>query len=216
MKKVTLWATLLATLLLCACSLNWDAKLKAAQDYCDSTNWTLTQQDNLYVCTYEDGSVCESEDFREGSCIDLEESNEDEYAEARALVDTEEKRIAACEEKTLFTLNINEADFTWEDESEAGASFARNGHVNYEKNSTADGEMVTASDDIFCFIDMVDWTTTVELSNHEYLWEAEENNENNDEVENEGNEEIVSWDPLIDETEPADEPVAEVSEWTAE
>lgn len=181
MKKVTFWATLLATLLLCACSLNWDAKLKAAQDYCDSTNWTLTQQDNLYVCTYEDGSVCESEDFRKWSCIDLEENNnEDEYAAARALVDTEEKRIATCEEKTLFTLNINEADFTWEDESEAGASFGRYGHVNYTKADGADGEMWAASDDVYCFIDMVDGSTTVELSNHEYLWAAEENNEEQD------------------------------------
>lgn len=184
--------------MLCACSLNWESKLQAAQDYCDNTNWTLTQEGDLFVCTYEDGSVCESIDFRKWSCIDLEENNnEDEYAAARALVDTVEKRISACEEKTLFTLNINEADFTWEDESEAWASFARNGHVKYEKNSTADGEMWAASDDVFCFIDMVDGNTTVELSNHEYLWRIVEDLEENQD--NQENNEEISADPLASE-----------------
>ena len=63
--------------------------------------------------------------------------------------------------------------------------------------------MWAASDDIFCFIDMVDWTTTVELSNHKYLWRIVEDLEDNQE-----NEETIVWDALA--------PVEEAVEWTAE
>ena len=95
---------------------------------------------------------------------------------AREAVNSEEKRINACEEKALFYLNINEANFTWEDEGESGASFSRNWHVNYVKSSEADGDMGAASDDIFCFVDMVDWSVSVDFSNHEFLWVLELNN----------------------------------------
>lgn len=177
MKKTLLLSAVLATLILTGCGSN-SAKLEAAQTYCDNTNWTLTTSGNLYICTYEDGSICEAEDFRTASCpdsIDEIDYNSEEIQAAREAVDTEEKRINACEERTYFYLNLNEADITWEDESEAWASFARNGHVVYTKQ---DG---TAEEDVFCFIDMVDGSVSVEFNNHEFVW-VNFNEEDDDEI----------------------------------
>lgn len=72
-------------------------------------------------------------------------------------VDTLEHRITTCEETAGFFLNFNEWTFTREDESEAWASYARNGHVNYLKR------WETAQRDIFCFIDMVDNSVMIEF-----------------------------------------------------
>lgn len=167
---------LLATFTLAACSSQ--AKQEAAESYCNDTQWVLTTSGSLFICTYDDGSVCESEDFRKGSCINIDwdqeiDLNAEEFQIARAAVDTEEKRINACEERSLFFLNINEANFTWENEEESWASFSRYGHVNYVKSSEADGNMWAASDDIFCFIDMVDGSVNVDFSDHKFLGEVE-------------------------------------------
>ena len=72
-------------------------------------------------------------------------------------VDTPEHRITTCEETAGFFLNFNEWTFIREDESEAWASYARNGHVNYLKR------WETAQRDIFCFIDMVDNSVMIEF-----------------------------------------------------
>ena len=81
---------------------------------------------------------------------------------------SEEGRIVACEERAGYYLNFNEWTFTWEDESEAGASFVRNGHVAYLKR------WENAEDDVECFIDMVDKSVNVEFSNHIYNGELQE------------------------------------------
>ena len=81
---------------------------------------------------------------------------------------SEEGRIVACEERAGYNLNFNEWTFTWEDESEAGASFVRNGHVAYLKR------WENAEDDVECFIDMVDKSVNVEFSNHIYNGELQE------------------------------------------
>lgn len=81
---------------------------------------------------------------------------------------TEEGRIAACEERAGFYLNFNEWTFTWEEESEWWASFIRNGHVAYLKRSE------NAEDDVECVIDMVDKSVNVEFSNHMYNGELQE------------------------------------------
>lgn len=83
-------------------------------------------------------------------------------------LNTPEGRIVACEERAGYYLNFNEWTFTWEDESEAGASFVRNGHVAYLKR------WENAEDDVECFIDMVDRTVSVEFSNHIYNGELQE------------------------------------------
>lgn len=190
MKKSFLLTALLATFILTWCGSN-EAKLQAAQDYCDSTEGSLTTSWNLYVCSYADGSECAAEDFRTASCpdINLDEIIEPEIDER---IHDAEGRLALCEEQSLFYLNINDATFTWNEENEAGASFMIYGHVDYVKNSEADGTYWRASDDINCYIDMVDGSTTVEFNNHEFLGELseEELNEMINTTANESNENV--------------------------
>ena len=187
MKRNFLLTALLATLILTGCGSN-DAKLQAAQDYCDSTEWSLTTSWNLYVCSYSDGSECAAEDFRESECpeINLDEELQPELDER---LHDAEGRLALCEEQSLFHLNINDATFSWYEENEAWASFMIYGHVDYVKNSTADGTYWRASDDINCYIDMVDWSTTVEFNNHETLGELSEEEIN--EITNEALDETI-------------------------
>lgn len=92
----------------------------------------------------------------------------EEFFDKKESVNTEEKRIVACEESAGFYLNFGSWEFTWEDEEDAGASFVRNGHVVYEKW----WEKWEA--DVECFIDMVDGFVNVEFSNHQSLWTIEE------------------------------------------
>jgi hypothetical protein len=87
-------------------------------------------------------------------------------------LETEEGRLAACEERAGYYLNYNEWEFAWEDESEGGASFIRNGHVTYLKR----GE--NAEDDVECVVDMVDKSVNVNFSNHIYNGELQEDSEN--------------------------------------
>lgn len=181
-KNALLLVALMATCVLAACGSQ--AKQDAAQAYCDSTNWTLTTSGNLYVCSYADGSICEAEDFRTASCPENPGDTGLDYEQARANVDSEEKRISACEEKSLFYLNINEADFTWEDESESGASFARNGHVVFTKQDW------TAEEDVFCFIDMVDGNVSIELDNHIFLGVTYNESDTNEEL-------LIKWESEV-------------------
>ena len=81
---------------------------------------------------------------------------------------SEEGRIAACEERAGFYLNFNEWTFTWNDESEGWASFVRNWHVIYLKR------WENAEDDVECVVDMVDGSVNVEFSNHIYNGELQE------------------------------------------
>jgi len=126
--------------------------------------WKITADDEVYnlVCNYSDDlwdwtieytPVNESESWSSIPEFDLE---------------TEEGRIAACEERAGFYLNFNEWNFTWEDESEGWASFIRNGHVVYLK------WWENAEDDVECVIDMVDKSVSVDFSNHIYNGELQE------------------------------------------
>ena len=126
--------------------------------------WKVTADGEEYnlVCNYSDdledwtidyAPVDESEAWSSIQEFDLE---------------TEEGRIAACEERAGFYLNFNEWTFTREDESEGWASFIRNGHVAYLK------WWENAEDDVECVIDMVDKSVNVDFSNHIYNWELQE------------------------------------------
>ena len=83
-------------------------------------------------------------------------------------LESEQWRLEACEERVGYTLNYNEWDFTWWDESEAWWAFVRTGHVNYIK------WWEKAEDDVNCLVDMVSKTVTVDFSNHVYNWEISE------------------------------------------
>ena len=83
-------------------------------------------------------------------------------------LETEDGRLAACEDRVGFYLNFNEWTFVWADESEGWASFVRNWHVTYLK------WWENAEDDIECVVDMVDWSVNVEFLNHVYNGELQE------------------------------------------
>jgi hypothetical protein len=114
--------------------------------------WKVTADGEEYnlVCNYSDdledwtidyAPVDESEAWSSIQEFDLE---------------TEEGRIAACEERAGFYLNFNEWTFTREDESEGWASFVRNWVVKYAK----DWANYTMS--VECVADFVDgslWVT---------------------------------------------------------
>ena len=141
-----------------------------ASKYCIDDGWTyeiVSNETSIYgECTLSDGTKCEEWEFYNGECWMW--NNEEEIQTPQFDLQVEEGRIAACEERAGFYLNFNEWTFTWENESEWWASFIRNGHVKYLK------WWENAEDDVECVIDMVDKSVTVDFTNHNYLWVAEE------------------------------------------
>jgi hypothetical protein len=143
-----------------------------ASEYCIINWWTyeiVSSPTAIYgECTLLDGTKCEEWAYYNGECW-AENSEENQTPEFD--LESEEWRIAACEERAGFYLNFNEWTFTWQDESEWWASFVRNGHVAYLK------WWENAEDDVECVIDMVDKSVNVEFSNHIYNGELQETSE---------------------------------------
>lgn len=143
-----------------------------ASEYCLNQGWSYeivsTETDIYGECTLPDGTKCEEWAFYNGECW---AENNEEIQTPEFDVETEEGRLAACEERAGFYLNFNEWTFTWEDESEGWASFVRNGHVAYLK------WWENAEDDVECVVDMVDKSVTVNFSNHIYNGELQEDTE---------------------------------------
>ena len=143
-----------------------------ASEYCINNWWSfeiVSNETDIYgECTLPDGNKCEEWAYYNGECWS---DNSEEIQIPEFDLETEEWRIAACEERAGFYLNFNEWTFTWEDESEWWASFIRNGHVAYLKW----GE--NAEDDVECVIDMVDKSVNVDFSNRIYNWELQETSE---------------------------------------
>jgi len=151
----------------------WIATGDPASEYCVNQGWTfeiVSNETNIYgECTLSGGTKCEEWAYMNGECWTW--NAEPEIWHPEFDLETEEGRIAACEERAGYSLNFNEWTFTWEDESEGWASFVRNGHVTYLKR----GE--NAEDDVECVIDMVDKSINVEFSNHVYNGEIQEDPE---------------------------------------
>ena len=143
-----------------------------ASEYCINNWWSyeiVSNETSIYgECAFKDWSKCEEWEFYNGDCMPWDSLDEEEIWTTEFDLQTEDGRIAACEERAGFYLNFNEWTFTWEEESEWWASFIRNGHVAYLKR----GE--NAEDDVECVIDMVDKSVNVEFSNHIYNWELQE------------------------------------------
>ncbi len=102
-------------------------------------------------------------------CDVIDENNvEVYYQEIIRGLETEEERIAACEEETKALIEYDNWEYTWNNEEEAWASFVRIWHVIYSKWWKKD------EDDVECYIDMVDKSVNVSFSNHTYNWEIQE------------------------------------------
>lgn len=151
----------------------WIAIGNPASEYCINQWWAfeiVSNETDIYgECTLPDGTKCEEWVLFYWEC--QPQNSEEEIQTPEFDVETQEGRLAACEERAGYYLNFNSWTFTWEDESEGWASFVRNGHVVYEK------WWENAEDDIECVVDMVDKSVTVEFSNHMYNGELQEDTE---------------------------------------
>ena len=158
---------LVFTLLLCTLTLAWcnnkcdcnnvanenEALDKATQN-CISKGGThslIHSQTAVYwECAFPSWVTCEDRALTEWEC---------NYEADTSNIDTEEKRLAGCQEnindwiRDIENWEINYLN--WEDESEAWASFVRNFVVNYSKD-WGDFEMNAE-----CIADFVDWSISV-------------------------------------------------------
>ena len=164
MKKFWLFAVLwLATIALAGCNCdcknttNTDDALNNAIAYCNENGWTHSMIQSPTAaygeCTFPSGVICEDTILWTEACNF--EPNLDS-------IDTEEKRLAGCEENAQdwmidFVSDAENVDIQWGEESEGGASFVRNGVVKY----TRDGVNYTM--DAECVADFVDGSLGVDF-----------------------------------------------------
>lgn len=170
MKKIWLFATLwLTTLALSGCNYNCDcentqdddAVLNQRIEYCNE-NWgthsLIHSPTAVYgECAFPSGVTCEDTILWTDEC-NFEPSLED--------IDTEEKRLAGCEENVLWWMAdmvqwAENIDVQWEDESEAWGSYARNWVVKYAKDWN-NWKM-----NVECTADFVDWSLWVSYEDAE-------------------------------------------------
>ena len=148
----------------------WIATGDPASEYCVNQGWIfeiVSNETDIYgECTLTDETKCEEWAYMNGECWTW--NAEPEIWHSEFDLQTEEGRLAACEERVGYYLNFNEWTFVWNDESEGWASFVRNWHVTYLK------WWENAEDDVECVVDMLDRVVTVEFSNHVYNWELQE------------------------------------------
>jgi len=166
MKKTWL---LITTLCLCALTLTWcnsncnceneekevDVRLQQAMDFCLEhwgTHSLVHSQTAVYgECTFPSGVGCEDDMVLNGEC---------NYEADTSSIDTEEKRLAGCEESAQWWIKdyvewAENVTIKWGEESEGWASFVRNGVITYRKNRI--WYAISAE----CVADFVDWSLWV-------------------------------------------------------
>ena len=119
-----------------------------SKQFCLDNWWTYsvtTSQDEEYwECSFPSWISCR-DDILLTEC---------DFIPDTSSIDTEEKRLAGCEENAIGWIedfeNWENISISWEDESEGGASFVRDGVVNYTK------EWVNWEIDVECVADFVD------------------------------------------------------------
>lgn len=137
---------------------NENAGLEKATQNCVDLWWThslIHSQTAAYgECTFPSGVVCDDQLLLEWQC---------DYTADTSSIDTEEKRLAGCEESVnSFVENIENGevlDIQWEDESESWASFTRSWTVKYSKGW--DNRKIVLE----CVADFVDWSISVTYDN---------------------------------------------------
>ena len=186
MKKtwLLLMALLLGALTLAGCNCNCengesevDVRLQQAMDYCLEhwgTHSLIHSQTAVYgECMFPSGIGCEDDMVLNGEC---------DYTPNTENIDTEEKRLAGCEESVQWWMRdmvegAENVSVVWGEESEGGASFVRGGEIRYTKDWE---EMVTR---VECVADFVDGSLGVSYYDGETFEEeaveelAEENEE---------------------------------------
>lgn len=192
MKKFWLFATLwLATLALAGCNSNCDNTsnedevLNQRIAYCNEhwgTHSLIHSPTAVYgECAFPSGVTCED------TTLGTDECN---YEPNLENIDTEEKRLAGCEENVQWWMRdmVEDAEnvsIEWGEESEGGASFVRNGVAKY----TRDGVNYTVNAE--CVADFVDGSISVSYGDEVDEGDAEVSEENAEENVEETAEEVV-------------------------
>ena len=169
---VALW---LGALTLAGCNCNCemgenevDARLQQAMDYCLEhwgTHSLIHSQTAVYgECMFPSGIGCEDDMVLNGEC---------DYTPNTENIDTEEERLAGCEENVQWWMRdmaegAENITVKWGDESEGGASFVRGGEIRYAKDWE---EKVTR---VECVADFVDWSLGVSYFDEETSEEGAE------------------------------------------
>lgn len=146
------------TLVLSGCCNNH----KDAKQFCLDNWWTysvVTSQDEEYgECSFPSWVGCRDEILLTDECNFIADTTN---------IDTEEKRLAGCEESAKGWIkdfeNWENVNILWEDESEAGASFVRNWVIHYTKDWS------NWKIDVECVADFVDWS--ISTSYGDAIWE---------------------------------------------
>ena len=137
MRKLWLLAIMgLATFTLVGCNCNVDVNntSKEAKDFCLNKGGTysrITSPDEEYgECVFPSGIGCRDEYVLNGEC---------EYEADTSDIDTEEKRLAGCEENAQWWVKdfvewTEDVSVEWWEESEGWASFVRDGVITYTKD----------------------------------------------------------------------------------
>ena len=183
MKKFWLFATLwLATLALAGCNCNCDKAtnedevLNQRIAFCNEhwgTHSLIHSPTAVYgECAFPSGVTCEDTALGSGEC-DFEPNLES--------IDTEEKRLAGCEENAQgwmadFVKDAENVSIEWGEESEGWASFVRNGVAKYTKDWS------NWRVDIECVADFVDGSLGVTLGDEVAEGDAEVSEENVEET----------------------------------
>ena len=178
MKKFWLFATLwLATLALTGCSYNCDNAnnedevLNQRIDFCNEhwgTHSLIHSPTAVYgECEFPSGVKCED------TTLGTDECNFEPNLES---IDTEEKRLAGCEENAQewmvnFVSDAENVSIEWGEESEGWASFVRNWVVRY----TRDWAEYTMNAE--CIADSVDGSLSVKYGDEIAVENAEINEE---------------------------------------
>ena len=171
MKKGLLWVTslLLLTLTLAWCNFscnktvneNENNALDQATQNCLDKWWThslIHSQTAVYgECSFPSWVTCEDQTLASWEC-DFEPNTEN--------IDTEEKRLAGCEENvqwwlTDFMSDAENTDIEWWDEEEGWASFVRNWIIKYTKDWS--NWKISAE----CVADFVDWSISISYGDPE-------------------------------------------------
>ena len=162
MKKTWL---LITTLWLCVLTLTWcnsncncekevDARLQQAMDFCLEhwgTHSLVHSQTAVYgECMFPSGIGCEDDVVLSGEC---------NYEADTSSIDTEEERLAGCEENVQWYVRdfvewAEDIDIQWWEESEGWASFVREWIISYTKDGVE--QKIKAE----CVADFVDGSIT--------------------------------------------------------
>lgn len=160
-----LWVVALSLVILAWCNCKCDNAtsnenegLDKATQYCVDNWWThslIHSQTAVYwECALPNWVTCDDQEFLAWECQDAEYQEPDV-----SNIDTEEKRLALCEESVNNWIDSIEkwelTDIDREDESEWWASFVRSWIANYIK------EWGNRKVTLECVADFVDWSLSV-------------------------------------------------------